>query len=312
MSQMPEPSANSASADAPDVRNGLIASLATYITWGGFPLLFKMVATVSPVIVICSRVIWSMVFVGMVVSGRGGLGELKAALRSKAAIRGILASTALLGGNWLVFIWAVANDYVLQVSFAYFITPLISVVLGVVLLSERLNRVQTVSVVIATIGIVVQAFGIGNLPFVSLWLAVSFGVYAFIRKTVPVGSIAGLLAETLILFPFAVGYMIYFFVTQGWGPYGDPWLFFWLVMTGPITSIGLIMFAYGARQLPLTTIGMIQYITPSIHFFLAIWLFGETINPIQLFSFGLIWLSVAVFTFDMIRRGSVRRRASVS
>lgn len=311
MSQSQEPSVSSPSADGPDARKGFMAALGAYAIWGGLPLLFKTVATINPVMVVASRVIWSMFFVGAIVAGRGNLGDLKSAWKSKAAVRGIIISTVLLGGNWLILVWAVSHDYVLEVSFGYFINPLLSVVLGIVFLGERLNRLQTLSALIAVVGVVVQAVGIGGLPMVSLSLATSFAIYGFIRKTVPVGSAAGLLAETLILFPFAIAYLAYIFITQGLGPYGDPVLFFWLVMIGPVTSMALIFFAYAARQLPLSLIGMIQYIAPSAHFFMAIWLFGEAINLMQLFSFGLIWLSLAVYTFDSLKRGSARRRADV-
>jgi chloramphenicol-sensitive protein RarD len=288
-------------------RKGFAAGIAAYGVWGFFPLMFRMLDGVSPVTIVANRVIWSLLFVGALLIGRGRLGEVRAALFDRKAVFGIIGSAVLLAGNWLVFIWAVETDRVLEVSFGYFLNPLVSVAIGMVILGERQNRWQAFAIGIAVIAGGVQAAGVGQIPYISLALAFSFGFYGYLRKTVNVRSTPGLFIETLVMLPFALVYLGYLFVTEGAGPHGDPWLLTWLVFTGPATALALILFAFAARQLRLTTIGMLQYLAPSMHFITAIWLFGEHLSSLRLASFALIWLSLAVFSYDSYRRRPVRR-----
>ena len=285
-------------------RLGVFAALASYGTWGFFPILFRALDGINPVTVVANRVVWSFVLVGAILTGRGRLGEVRAVFSSWASARGILISSTLLAANWLIFVWAVDNEKVLEVSFGYFINPVISIAIGMVLLGERLNRIQLISVAIAAVAIAIQAVGLSGLPFVSLSLALLFGFYGYFRKTVKVGSAAGLFVETLVLMPVAVAYLGYTIVTGGLGPHGDPVSLGLLILTGPATSWALILFVYAARRLPLSTMGMFQYIAPSLHFIVAIVLFGEALNPVQLLSFALIWVSLSVYSFDSFQRRS--------
>jgi chloramphenicol-sensitive protein RarD len=196
----------------------------------------------------------------------------------------------------------VETGQVLEASFGYFINPLVNVFLGMVLLGERQNMLQTVSIGIALVAIAIQAIGLGSFPFVALGLALSFGFYGFFRKTAALGPTSGLFAETLMIAPVALAYVVYHLATHGVGIHADPYLMTLMVLTGPATAVPLLLFAYAVRRLRLTTIGMFQYIAPSLQFLVAILVFGEHLNGLRLFSFGLIWLSLAVFSYDSYRR----------
>ncbi|MBU1176680.1 MAG: EamA family transporter RarD [Alphaproteobacteria bacterium] len=281
-------------------RAGVFAALGAYGMWGLFPVLFRLLDAVAPLMVIVHRIVWSFVLVGAILMQRKRLDEVRAALGSPAALRSIAASAVLLAINWLAFVWAVHNDKVLEVSFGYFINPLVSVAIGMALLGERLSRGHAAALVIALVAVAIMATGISGLPLISLTLAFSFGFYGYFRKTVAVGSAPGLFVETMILLPVALAYLVWSVVTEGPGPLADPYLLALLVFTGPATSLALILFAYASKRLKLATIGMFQYVAPSGHFLLAIFAFGEPLGMVQLISFALIWVSLVVFTADSL------------
>lgn len=285
-----------------DQRTGLMAGLAANTMWGFLPILFAFVEVVDPISVIANRTVWSLVVVGGFMLLAGRLGEIRAVFKEPGTILRLLVSALLLAINWLIYVWAVENNYVLEGSFGYFINPMVNVVTGMVLLGERQNKWQTVALVIALVAIAIQAVGIGGVPFISLGLAVSFGLYGYFRKTVKANSATGLFVETVLLLPLAVGFIVWTIVAQGVGHYTDPRLFTLLVLTGPATAVPLLMFAYAVQRLRLTTMGMLQYLAPSIQFVLAITYFHEHLNGTRLFSFALIWVSLAVFSWDSWRR----------
>jgi len=293
--------------DAADRRAGLITGISCYVIWGFFPILFRALDGVPSLTVVAHRFVWSFLLVGAILIVRNRLDEVKAVLRSGKAMLGILIAATLLSGNWLIFVFAVDNDKVLDVSFGYFINPLVSVIIGMVLLGERMNRLQWVSISIAAIAIAIQAIGLQDFPWISLSLAGLFGFYGYVRKTVEVESMPGLFLETMVMLPAVIAWLGYTFLTEGPGVHADPVTFSLLVATGPATSLALILFVFAARRLRLSTMGMLQYLAPSMHFGLAIWLFGEPLNPVQLLSFALIWVSLIVFTFDSFKNR--RRRA---
>ncbi len=298
-------------ADSAD-KSGLAAALGAYASWGLFPILFHLLGGVSPLLVVAHRIVWSFLLVGSILTGRRRLSEVTAALRSRTALRGIVMSALLLSVNWLLFVGAVHSEKVLEASFGYFINPLVSVGIGMALLGERMRPMQLAAVAIALFGIAVQALALASIPYISLGLALSFGFYGYFRKTVPVGSAAGLFVETLVLLPVALGYMGYSVVTEGWGPLANPATFALLVATGPVTSFSLLLFAYGAKRLPLRTIGMLQYVAPSLQFLLAILAYGEPMNAVQLVSFVIIWISLCIYSVDLVRRRSRPARATTS
>ena len=261
----------------------------------------------SPTIV-ANRSLWSLLLVTAIVVVMGRLEEVRTALADPGTRRAMLISALLLGGNWLIYVYAIETGQVLEGSFGYFINPLMNVAIGIVLFGERQSRWQTVSIVLAAIAIAIQAVALGTIPVIALGLALTFAAYGCVRQT------AGQLdhrppRRTLFMAPVAAGYLIYTFVRDGGiGPHGDPATLGLLALTGPVTTLTLLLFAYAVRRVRMTTMGMLQYIAPSIQFLLAIWLFGEHLSPVRLASFGLIWVSLLIFTSDSY----VRRRAAVA
>ncbi|MGV8855424.1 MAG: EamA family transporter RarD [Devosia sp.] len=296
--------AGPASAGAHDGRNGALAALAAYVLWGFLPLLFKAVEGAGSVMIVAERIVWSLLLLGGILAFRGGFGAVRALFGDRRRALVTLMTAVLLGANWLLYVWSVESGQVLEASFGYFINPLVNVAMGMVLLGERQNRLQTIAIGIAVVAIAIQAIGLGKMPFIALGLALSFGFYGYFRKTAQLGPATGLFAETAMLAPVALGYVIYNIVTWGPGIHADPRSMMLMILTGPATTIPLLLFAFAVRRLRLTTMGMIQYVAPSIQFLLAIFLFGEHLNGVRLLSFALIWLSLLVFSYD----GFVRRK----
>jgi chloramphenicol-sensitive protein RarD len=306
LATLPETTLDAPALAARDARSGLLVGLVCYLLWGFLPLLFHALQDVGSVTIVADRTICSLVVVGLILAATRRLPEVGAALRHGPTLRSMIISSVLLAANWLIFVWAVENEFVLEASFGYFINPLVNVAIGMVLLGERQNRWQWVAIAVATVAILMQAIGIGRIPYIALGLALTFGFYGYFRKTAKVGSATGLFVETLVLVPVALAYLIYTFIRDGGiGLHADPYHLGLLLLTGPATAAPLLMFAYAVQRLRLTTIGMLQYISPSITFLLAITLFGEPLNGTRLLSFGLIWLSLAIYSADSFaRRGS--------
>lgn len=305
--QIASPVAAAPLVDAEETRKGVIAALAAYLLWGFLPILFRLLEQAGAVLIVAERTLWSLLLLLIVLGVTGGLAEARRVLSDWRRMRVIAGSAVLLASNWLLYVWAVETGQVLEASFGYFINPLINVAIGMILLGERQNRLQTVAIAIACVAIVIQAAGLGKVPFVALGLALSFGFYGFIRKTAQAGPATGLFAETVVVAPFALAFVVFDITTRGPGAHADPMQMLLLMLTGPATAVPLLLFAYGVRRLRLTTIGMFQYLAPSIQFILAITLFGEHLNGTRLFSFALIWLSLAVFSYDSFRQHRAAR-----
>jgi chloramphenicol-sensitive protein RarD len=292
---------------AQTLQAGLLAGVAAYGLWGFLPLMFKLVSHVPAPVVVADRTLFTLVLVGLILLAMRRLGEVRAALADLQTLRSMAISAALLAFNWLIYVYAVETGQVLEASFGYFINPLANVATGMLLLGEKLNRWQTVSIVIAVVAIGIQAIGLAGVPLIALSLAITFAAYGFFRKTAKVSSTAGLFAETLLIAPVAAVYLAFVFISEGGpGQHADPGPLGLLLLTGPATAVPLLLFAFAVQRLKLTTIGMLQYIAPSIAFVLAITVFGEELNPMRLLSFALIWLSLCVYTADSV----IRRRAA--
>ena len=299
-----------ATAELPDARarSGLAAGLGAYLLWGFLPLLFHVLAGIGSVSIVSARTVWSLLFVGIILVAGRRMGEVRAALRDPATVRSMIVSALLLAANWLLYVWAVETGQVLEGSFGYFINPLVNVAIGMLFLGERQNRWQMVAILVATVAIVIQWLAIGRVPYVALGLALSFGFYGFFRKTARVSSASGLFVETLVLFPLALLWLGWTMVHQGGpGPFAEPYYFWLMLLTGPATAVPLLLFAFAVQRLRLTTAGMLQYIGPTIQFLLAIFAFGEPIGSTQLLSFGLIWVSLIIYSVDSVTR---RRRVA--
>ena len=287
---------------------GAACALTAYCCWGVFPIYFKAVKQVSAPVVLCHRILWSAVVMTVVVGATGGAGPFVRALRSKKVLVTLAATTLLIACNWLVYIWAVAQGHILQASLGYFINPLMSVALGAALLRERLSRMQWVAVALAAGGVVAQTLQAGVLPWISVVLAATFALYGLLRKTVAIDAAGGLLAETLMLVIPALAWVVA--SAEPWGPAvlgsRGPVL---LLAAGPITALPLLAFSLGARRLPLTAIGFLQYVSPSLQFLLGVLVYGEAFGGAQVVTFGLIWTAVVVFVADAAQRARVGRGA---
>ncbi|GHB18146.1 permease [Pseudovibrio japonicus] len=294
---------------------GLIAAISAYLMWGFAPMYYKLTADMPAIIVICYRVFGSVLFLGAFLFMTNLRKELFGILGDFSRLRYLIVSAFLISINWTIFIWAVETGRVLDASLGYFINPLVSVGLGVVLLSERLTKAQFVALAVTIFAVCYKTFQVGELPWVSVVLALSFALYAFVRKKAPVGAVAGQLVEVLLVTPFALGAISYFAQVGSGGiypaiPTEHPWFLALLLFTGVITAVPLVVFAFAARRLPLVYIGFLQYIAPSLHFISAVWLFEEELSSDGLFAFAMIWFSLAIFTVDgMITKRRVAKLA---
>lgn len=279
---------------------GLVYGLAAYGFWGLMPLYFRWVRQVWPLEMLAHRITWSFVLMLLLV-GVLGLGQrVGACLRSPRLAMLLAASSALVAINWLVYIHGVAIERVVHTSLGYFVTPLVSVLLGIVFFREHLRLGQWLAVGLAGLGLIVQVIWLGELPWISLALAGSFGLYGLVRKVAAVDGMTGLAVETLFLFPLALGGLVFWY-SQGTSAFGHTIrLDALLMLSGPFTALPLICFGQAARKLPLSILGILQYIAPSIQLLLAVNLFGERFDLAQRLSFGFIWTALAVFTLESL------------
>lgn len=279
-------------------RDGIVAALGAYLLWGMVPIFFKQIAAVPALEIIAHRVLWSLLLVGALLAVRGRLGSVWRHAGNPRTLVRVAVAAALVLINWLTFVWAVNADRILETSLGYFILPLISILLGVVVLHERLRPRQWAAVALALAGVAIEGWRIGGLPWVSLVLAASFGIYGLLRKQLPVDAAGGLFLETLCAAPFAALYLIWLGDT---GNFGQSFaLDGLLIATGPVTAIPLLLFAIGARRLPLATMGFLQYFGPSISFLVAILFYGEPMGFARLAAFATIWAGLALYTADMV------------
>jgi chloramphenicol-sensitive protein RarD len=283
-------------------RKGVIYGLAAYLCWGFFPVYFKSVHLVPPLEMVAHRICWSLAFLLLLVAWKGAWGEMRRLLARPKSLAALTVSTLLIATNWLVFIYAINVGEVLQSSLGYFINPLVSVLLGFVFLGERLERAQWFSIALACIGVVYLAASHGSVPWISLILAASFGLYGLIRKALHVEPLVGLTVETILLAPFALIYLIR--LNQGGtGIFLAHSLRLDLLipMAGIVTAIPLLLFAAATKRLRLATVGFLQYITPTMHFLLAVIVYGETFTHTHLVSFLFIWSGLVLYSLHAYR-----------
>jgi chloramphenicol-sensitive protein RarD len=281
---------------------GVLCGAGAFVLWGIFPIYFKAVAAVPAPEVLAHRIVWSMVFVGGLITIRRRWPAVAAALANRRLLATLVLSASVVSINWVVYIWAVGEGRILGASLGYFINPLVSVVLGVVALGERLRTIQWAAVGLAVVAVGWQIVGFGTVPWVALTLAVSFGFYGLIRKVAKVDAFTGMFVETLVLSPLAVGYLVFVAVVGG-GAFGRLGLQMdaLLVAAGVITPLPLILFVAGAQRIRLSTVGLLQYIAPTGQFLLAVFLYDEPFTRDSLVTFALIWLALGLYTFDTLR-----------
>lgn len=280
-----------------ETRLGAAYALGAFILWGINPLYFKAVDSIPVFEVLAHRVVWSVIFLSLLLTFARRWQSLGAALRDPKTIYMLLLSTLFISVNWFVFIWAVAEDRVLETSLGYYINPLVNVLLGMMFLRERLSRWQGVAVGLAAIGVLNLALQSGDFPWISLLLAFTFGFYGLVRKTIKVESVDGLFAETAMVLPLALGYLVYLAI-NGQGSLGrvDLQTDLLLVMAGIVTAMPLIWFTSGARRLNYSTIGLFQYLAPTCQFALAILVFGEAFTWAHVMTFSCIWMALVIYS----------------
>lgn len=295
--------------DAPGRRNarGLLYGLGAYGSWGVFPAFFPLLKPAGPTEILAHRVLWTVLLMGAVLAFGRRWGDIR---RISARTWLLLAcASALISTNWLIYIYAVNSGHVVDAALGYFINPLVSVLLGAAIFAERLNRVQGVAVAIAAAAVVLLATGMGGSPVIALGLALSFALYGAVKKVVPVDPRVSVAMETAIAAPFALGYLVMLqhsghsqFANHGAGHIAL------MLLCGPVTAIPLLFFAAAAQRLPLVTIGLLQYLTPSMQMTWGLVVGNEPMSATRWAGFGLIWLALAVFTVDAFSRAYRTRR----
>jgi chloramphenicol-sensitive protein RarD len=288
---------------------GLAAAATAFFIWGLLPLYLRALQDVSILQVTAHRLVWGCSLAFAWLAARGAIGEVRAALADPRTRWRLCASAVLISINWITYMFGIATHRVVETSLGYFINPLVNVVLGVVLLYERLNAAQWTAVAIAAAGVAWLTWSAGTLPWISLTLAFSFGFYGFVRKLVQVDALAGFASETLVLLPIGLGYIVWCEIAgNGAVTTGGPLLTVLLALGGPLTAIPLVLFAFGARRIPYSTVGLLQYIGPTIQLIIAVLVFGEPFRGPRVIGFLLIWTALAIYAFDGVWR---TRRARV-
>jgi len=285
-----------------NARRGLPPAIAAFALWGIFPLYFHALREFDAVQVICHRIVWSCAFVLAVLAFRHELRSLWRICADPPVLLRLTCSAAFITINWFGYVWGVLHGRVVETSLGYFIGPLVNVLLGVVLLSERLTVAQWCAVGIAALGVSYLTVMTGSLPWLALTLAVSFASYGFVRKVVKVEALPGLATETLVLTPLAAGYLAWCEL-HGTGAlgHGGPLVQLLLIASGPLTAIPLFLFAYGTRLLPYSTVGVLQYLTPSLQFACGVFVLHESFDRTRLVGFACIWLALLVYAADGLR-----------
>lgn len=293
------------------MQTGILQAASAYAIWGLFPLYFKSLQALAPLEVLLHRMLWSLAFVLGVLAWRSQWRWLSDAFRKPKVLAGFAASAVLLSTNWFIYIWAVNNDRVVDASLGYFINPLFNVLLGYLLLRERMRPVQWTAIGLAAAGVLWLTWQVGQLPWVALSLATTFGLYGLMRKTASLGALEGLTLETMLLFPFAAAWLA-LLAMQGQTDFADVPLATQLLLAaaGPITAIPLLLFASGARRIPLSLLGLLQYIGPTLQLLVGVWVYHEPFGGARLVGFGLIWGALAVYSAESLWQNRQTRRAA--
>ncbi|WP_444859303.1 EamA family transporter RarD [Serratia sp. (in: enterobacteria)] len=287
--------------DAKQTRQGIFFALAAYFMWGIAPAYFKLIQQVSADEILTHRIIWSFFFMLALITLGRNWPKVRAACQNRKRLLLLAVTALLIGGNWLLFIWAVNNHHMLEASLGYFINPLVNVLLGMLFLGERFRRMQWVAVALAFTGVLVQLWQFGSLPIIGLGLAFSFAFYGLLRKKIAIDAQTGMLIETLWLLPVTAAYLFLFADSPTSHLSANPWsLNLLLVAAGIVTTVPLLCFTAAATRLRLSTLGFFQYLGPTLMFLLAVTFYGETVGQDKLVTFGFIWAALILFTLDAL------------
>ncbi|MBU9719933.1 MULTISPECIES: EamA family transporter RarD [Bacillaceae] len=283
------------------IKTGVLAGACAYILWGALPIYWKWLDHIPAQEVLAHRILWSFILlmILLIVIGRGPsfLNELKQIIKNPRLLIGVILSAVFITANWYIYIWSVTNNHIVRASLGYYINPLVSVLLGVFLLKEKLTKVQWLSVALAGVAVTILTVSLGTFPYVALGLAFSFGFYGLLKKIVQVGSLSGLAMETLIVLPFA----LLFLSLQHGGLYSMFYLSdfttLWLLIgAGLATAAPLLFFGASAKRIPLSLLGFLQYIAPTMMLLLGVFLYDETFSLVHFITFGIIWLALIMFS----------------
>jgi len=283
------------------LNKGVLYAIGAYLLWGFFPIFWKIIKFVSPYEILCHRIIWSFVFLSIILASKKNWKWLKEVFTHKKTLIIFTISSLLLAINWLLFIWAVNSGYVIEASLGYFINPLFSVFLGVVFLKERPRIWQWIAFGIAGIGVLYLTFVHGSLPWIGLSLTFTFGIYGFLRKTDPLNSTEGLTMNTMMLFIPAIIFLL-FREFSGVGSFGHIGLKFnfMLILAGVVTSLPLLFFASAAKRIALSSLGILQYIVPILQFCVGYFLYKESLDPNKLIGFIFVWIALMIYAAESI------------
>lgn len=290
-------------------QQGVLLAILAYFMWGIAPIYFKTIGDVPPFEILCHRIIWSFIFLAALLYFTNGWPTVKKTLRSKTKVIYLLITSVTIGANWLVFIWAISIDHMLDASLGYYINPLFNVILGMIFLNEKLRKLQWFAVVLAAIGVLVQLVVFGSVPIIAMMLAFTFGMYGLLRKKVNLDAFTGLFIETLVLLPVA---FLYLFILADTAtshlPANSLTLNVLLISAGIVTTLPLLCFAGAAVRLRLATLGFIQYIGPSLMFILAVFVYDEAFTQDKIITFACIWAALIVFTWDGLKNNANNKK----
>ncbi|CAM3152570.1 EamA family transporter RarD [Filibacter tadaridae] len=295
-------------------KSGVLWAIGAYVIWGVLPIYWKSLEHVASGEILISRIVWSFVSTLLLVllmkNGRHLVGDMKTLWRSQRDFWLLFAASVLVSSNWFIYIWAVNHNHLVQTSLGYYINPLVSVLLGIFFLKEKLSRAQQVAFLLAIIGVIILTVSYGQLPWVSFALAITFAIYGFAKKKIQLDALRGMTIETLFVLPIAIGFYIWLFA-EGKAVFlhTDLKTNILLIFTGAATAIPLVMFAKGAQRIPLFMIGFLQYIAPTMMLFLGVIIYGETFGKIDLISFSFIWAALLLFTFTTISEALKKRKS---
>lgn len=293
-----------------DRPRGFVYASTAYILWGLLPIYMKALAHIPPMEIIGHRVIWSLPIAGGVLWATRRVGDLRRALHSPRTILMAGATAALISINWGIYVWAIGAGHALDAALGYYINPLFSILLGAVLLRERLSPAQAMAVALAAGAVMVLTLATGRVPVVALGLTLSFGLYAYLKKSLPIGPNQGFFLEVLLLAPFAAAYLAYLAATGRShflaGDLANTWL---LLGCGAVTAVPLLFYGNGAKLLRLSTIGIMQYIVPTMIFLTAVFVFGEDFGVPRMIAFPMIWAALVIYTISLVRRARLAKAA---
>ncbi|MWV28512.1 EamA family transporter RarD [Aurantiacibacter rhizosphaerae] len=294
-------------------QRALILALCTHAIWGSMPIYLMLVKNVPPLEYVAWRTLFTLPVCLFFIIRSGMLGELKQTLTNRRTVLTLMASATMIAINWFGYVWSIQNEYVYAASLGYYILPLNMMLLGFVFLKERMDTVQKIAVALAAIGVAALAAGALTTMWISLLLGTTFAIYGLLRKTVDAGPLTGLTTESIILLPLVVGYLVWLGAAGGGLTIGRNTVeTLAIVAGGPMTAVPLLLFATSARALPYTTIGFLQFISPTIVFVVGLTVFGEELKPAQLTCFALIWTAITLFTWDMLRNANKARKARLA